>query len=451
MSFATRVIQLIKENPSIIGSILLVVFVPLSLFFHTFLTIRSFRLAFDETIIDQARTLGILLDGLIDDLNDQDQLKEAIALTKDQSSYLAALNFSVPVRASDDTLLFRVIAASNQANVGKEIKEVESSLAWSEDGAFGSEDASDQGRFWIVVSPLHDREGQKIGLSHIALSLGPVSSLVERATLRSYLILVAIIIVTLLLLANHTRLFEYTVLYKKLKEVDKAKDEFISIASHELRTPVSSIAILLTMARQREFGEITKDMEEKLEEAIRLSQHLELLIEDMLDASRIEQGRLQLDMRANDIVPLCKEVSEALRPMASKKGLAFAINIAQSEVMLSIDPARFKQILINLLGNAIKYTNDGEITLEVLEDTFAKKVEIKISDSGMGISAEDQAQLFQKFFRAPNRETRSQRGTGLGLWIAKQLSELMGGKLFLESIRGKGSVFLLIFPVAVKQ
>lgn len=449
MSFWARGIQFIRENPSIITSLILVVFIPVSLFVHTFFTISSFRAAFDRTIIGEARTLALLIDGFVDDLSDKGTLERAIRLVHDQSSYLSAISFAVPSSPGGES--FRIIAASDQQDAGKELKEVETVLAWNQDTPFGARYTLNREQFWIVVSPLHNTSGQKIGLAQIALSLNPISSPINAVTARSYMILIGVLAITFALLANHTRLFEYSVLYKKIQEVDQAKNEFISMASHELRAPVTGIAMFLHMARDKTFGPITKEMEGKLNETIHASEHLDLLIEDMLEVSRIEQKEVKLQMNPTDIIPLCGEIIDSLTPIASAKGITLLTKFSFAAILLNIDPARFKQVLLNLLGNAIKYTSKGEITLETSEKIHAKEIAIKVIDSGMGIAAEDQAYLFQKFFRAPNRETRDERGTGLGLWISKQLTEMMGGKVLLESIRGKGSVFTLVFPLAPKK
>jgi signal transduction histidine kinase len=261
----------------------------------------------------------------------------------------------------------------------------------------------------------------------------------------SVVILGVILLILLYLFFRHARIIDYTVLYRRLKEVDQLKDDFISMASHELRTPLTAIrgyADELRTIHTRSADEM-----EMLSRIDVSAKELDQLIADILDVARIQEGRLRYTMQKIDPHVTVRSVCDALRPIAEQKGISLVENVTDS-VRIQADGDRFRQILTNLVGNALKYTEKGEVRVRSLVEKTT--LVIRISDTGIGMTADEQKHLFEKFYRAPGRDVQDKAGTGLGLWITKQLIEGMNGTITVESIRGVGSHFIVSFPLSEK-
>jgi len=280
------------------------------------------------------------------------------------------------------------------------------------------------------------------------ISLNVIDGLVRDNLVRSYLWLALTVAIVVALLAANTRIFQYAVLFRKLKEVDKMKDDFISMASHELRAPITAIRGYLSLFLEDAFGAFDEKPKSIMRTLFQVSTHLHDLVEDLLDVSRIEQGRLQLSPEPVKPEDAIDEVMGEMKFEAEKKGLAFSFrrpSIALPTVMA--DKARLRQVLVNLVSNAVKYTQKGSVTVTA-EAKEGPMVEIRVADTGVGMSAEARERLFQKFYRIKTDDTRGIPGTGLGLWITKQIVEAMKGKIFVESIEKVGTQMGLLLPAA---
>jgi len=298
-------------------------------------------------------------------------------------------------------------------------------------------------RYRPAFRAIVDESGHVLGHLMTNTSMEHIDTLSKQNIRRAYLLLVAIIIALILLLARHARIIDYTVLYQKLKELDHMKDDFISIASHELRTPVTALRWQIDLfADPENKGVVTK---ETLQASI---DQLNRLIEDILDVSRIEQGRAKFEIHEREITSLIEQTVTSLRPSAQQKNLTLTYD-KQEKIRALVDPDRFRQVITNIVGNSIKYTLAGSVTVTVAEE--GSKVFVRVRDTGIGISADEQKNLFQKFYRVKSAETRSVSGTGLGLWITKQIVETMDGRIALESMKGVGSTFIVSFPLAKKS
>lgn len=232
----------------------------------------------------------------------------------------------------------------------------------------------------------------------------------------------------------------------KEKAMDEAKDEFLSIASHQLRTPMTAIKGYLQILMSGRVGQISPKAIEFLQEMNRANDRLVKLVSDTLDISRIEQDRLEVKLEPFDMNQVIKEDIEELKTLADNKGLTLNQIVRKGISLAFADPKHAKQILDNLIGNSIKYTEKGSI--EVWAEEKEGFIITNIKDTGAGIKPEDQARLFQKFFRAVT--TADVGGTGLGLYISKRMAEQMNGKIWVTSEFGKGSVFSFSLPIAKK-
>lgn len=230
----------------------------------------------------------------------------------------------------------------------------------------------------------------------------------------------------------------------KEKAMEEAKDEFLSIASHQLRTPMTAIKGYLQILMSGKVGQMSEKAMEFMQEMNRANERLIKLIADTLDISRIEQERLEVKLEPFDINQIIQEDIEELKPLADKKGLTLTQIVRKGLVLTFADPKYTKQILDNLIGNAIKYTETGKI--EVWAEQKESFMVVNVKDTGAGINQQDQEKLFQKFFRAVT--TSDVGGTGLGLYISQKLVDLMKGKIWVTSEIGKGSTFSFSLPVA---
>lgn len=230
-----------------------------------------------------------------------------------------------------------------------------------------------------------------------------------------------------------------------LKELDKMKDEFISVASHELNTPLAAIQGYLSMILEEGMGKVDKTAEEYLNRVYASSKRLAALILDLLNVSRIEQGRVHL--MYNETLPeeLIKSVIDELVVKSDMKKIYLKFE-KPHEVLPKTwcDVNRIREVLINLVGNGIKFTEQGGITMSV--EVVGKMLEFHVSDTGAGIKQEDTEKLFRKFSQL-NREKNEFQGTGLGLFISKKYVELHNGKIWVESELGKGTTFKFRLPI----
>lgn len=238
----------------------------------------------------------------------------------------------------------------------------------------------------------------------------------------------------------------------KLHQLDKLKDDFVSVASHELRTPMTSIRSYVWMALHRSDIPLSQKLERYLYRTLVSTERLINLVNDMLNVSRIESGRIEISPKSFDIVTLVKEVMEEVRAKADEKKLQLMV-LEHKLPPVFADQDKVHQILLNLIGNSLKFDYPGG---SIIVDFFTdgKMIEVSIKDTGSGIAKEDLSKLFHKFSRLDNAYTAisTSGGTGLGLYISKSLVELMHGKIWAKSEGlDKGCVFTFSLPVATSE
>lgn len=232
---------------------------------------------------------------------------------------------------------------------------------------------------------------------------------------------------------------------EKLQELDKLKDEFVSLASHELRTPMTAIKGSLSTILEGYAGNVSDQSREFLTSAYNENDRLIRLVNNLLNISRIEAGRFTFNVTKVDLNKLITEVVENLQMAATEKGLFLKFGQVTGLPLVYADSDKVKEVVINLVGNAIKFTHKGGITVKCdVKDGF---VQTAVTDTGSGISKEDQELLFKKFSQARGGYSKQAGGTGLGLYISKQIIEGQKGKILLESVLGQGSTFYFTLPI----
>jgi len=232
-------------------------------------------------------------------------------------------------------------------------------------------------------------------------------------------------------------------------ELDRLKTEFISVVSHELRTPLTSIKGYTDLMLSGATGDINDIQREFLGILQSSANRLGNLINDILDLSRIDAGRMEVKHVLVDYIKIVGDLLRLMKAHADEKDISLDVSYPQDVPLVLGDPDRITQVLTNLISNAIKYTPEGGWVKLSIEVTGEATIRTCIADSGIGISNSDQKRLFQKFFRADNSLTRQAGGTGLGLVIVKSIIEMLGGSIWVQSEVGRGSKFFFTLPLAV--
>jgi signal transduction histidine kinase len=236
---------------------------------------------------------------------------------------------------------------------------------------------------------------------------------------------------------------------RQLEIASQHKSQFLANMSHELRTPLNAILGYTELMADGAYGEPSEKMLGILKRLEANGRHLLGLINDVLDLSKIEAGQLELELTDYSVQDIAQTVRSTLEPLAADKKLAFKVEVAPQLPSGRGDGRRLTQVLINLVGNAIKFTDMGEIAIKAEANNGSFHVSVR--DTGPGISAADQAKLFQEFQQADNAITRKKGGTGLGLAISKRIIQMHGGRIWVESQVGQGSTFTFTLPVVVEQ
>ncbi|OGF61712.1 hypothetical protein A2926_03155 [Candidatus Giovannonibacteria bacterium RIFCSPLOWO2_01_FULL_44_40] len=229
-----------------------------------------------------------------------------------------------------------------------------------------------------------------------------------------------------------------------LRRLQELKNEFVFIAAHELRAPVTAIKGYISMILEGSAGVLPETAKKYLEPVAQANERLIRLVNDILEIARSEAGRITIEVFAVDISHLIADTIEELKPLADEKKIALSYEQSKTLLVALTDTTRFKEIIINLISNAIKYNNEGG-WVKIYNEDMVDMIATHVEDGGFGMSEEDQKHMFEKFFRAETGKTKAVIGTGLGMFITKELVEKMGGKIWFRSKEGSGSRFSVSF------
>jgi signal transduction histidine kinase len=240
------------------------------------------------------------------------------------------------------------------------------------------------------------------------------------------------------------RTHELTLALDEVKKISKRKTDFVSSVSHELRTPLTSIKGYASILLTEKLGALPAEVKLRLERINRHSDELAQLVNDLLDISRIQSGRVIMKQEPRNLRKIVEEAAELLSVQLKERQVELSINMPE-EISVFVDPSQIKRVFINLIGNAIKFTPaKGKITISVYK--VDKDVEVDISDTGCGIPEEAKELIFEEFYRVDNAINQEVKGTGLGLALVKNIVEAHKGKIWVTSKIGKGSTFSFILP-----
>jgi signal transduction histidine kinase len=233
----------------------------------------------------------------------------------------------------------------------------------------------------------------------------------------------------------------------QLQRLDEAKDEFISMASHQLRTPLTSIKGYISMLMEGDVGKVSPDQKHLLQEAFVSSERMVRLIGDFLNVSRLQTGKFVIEKQPVDLAKLVGREIESLGPNAAARNLTFEYKQSKNFPVLSLDESKIQQVIMNFADNALYYSKENtkiKVSLAVVKD----RVEFKVKDTGIGVPLGEQSNLFSKFYRASNARKQRPDGTGVGLFLAKKVIDAHDGKVVFESKENKGSTFGFSLPLS---
>ena len=294
----------------------------------------------------------------------------------------------------------------------------------------------------MVDLPHRDRAGRIGGLVHLVQDVSEMGELQQQLTQQRN---------ELRLLQDQLarRNLELTAANAELRRLDEVKSMFVSTAAHELRTPLAPISGYVEMLLDGDFGPLTGDQRERLRIVDDSVRRLLNLTSGLLDVARLEMGRVELLLQPTDLLALVEDIVAAYRPQLNAKAQHLTLCAPSGLPPALCDRTRAGQIIGNLLSNASKYTlPHGKISVGLVLAEEKGFLQVSVADNGVGVSAQDQSRLFERFFRAESAAVARAGGAGLGLYVARSLVELHGGRIWFESELGEGSTFYVTLPIS---
>lgn len=428
----------IRNHPQLLVTILLVIIIP----FAFLLSGQQFLSATrdNQEQLERER-IGMLHDVFVSLMHatnfDQTTIQSEIIRIADQNpdltEFLVAQETSqgILVVASLDTERIGTIVTNAPYRMSHVNPEESLILPYAKDGI----------RYWKSYKLVTNSEGNEFYLV-TETSLEHIDALFSSRIMYAYYWLAAILIIVLFLVIRHVKLIDYAYLYKETRKANEMKDLFTNMIAHELRAPLTAMRGYASMIHEDSgSNNAIQTYATRIE---RSAERLVFIVNDLLDVARIQSGKLTMQADRTNVQKIISSVLEGMESSAKAKKITLTNEGFKNDVFITVDEKRLFQALTNLVSNAIKYTNSGEI--KVHTEDRNDRIEIRVMDTGMGISATDQKNLFAPFFRVENSEMEQITGTGLGMWITKQLIELMKGSVAVESIKGVGTHIVVTLP-----
>jgi signal transduction histidine kinase len=339
-------------------------------------------------------------------------IQSLIDQTSHQAPEIDQLSVSVPTGPN-----YEVIASSDSSRTGRPDTAIQTQAAAARLQPIASLIAAGESsdREWLVASPVTDNSGRLLAVTSVRVSLQTADAAIGTTLRNSFIGLGVLLAVIMLLLLNHFKFVQYAELFRKQKELDQMKDDFISIATHELKAPMTLIKGYISMVMEMKLG---AEAHSQLKIAFDQTDRLGRLVTDLLDVSRIEQGRTKYNFASVDLPATIAPMVDNFEIKVRDKHLQLDYHPQSGLPSVRADPDRVSEIFTNLIDNAIKYSRTGTVTVVHQEQPAA--VVTTVQDTGIGMTPDEQSRLFQRFYRARNDDTKDIAGTGLGLWMIKQ-------------------------------
>lgn len=433
-----RSARYIKDHPQLLF-VLILVFVLPALFLYTgqqFLNVgrdNQDRLQKDRVGLMQDAFVSILSATEYDPALAQQEIERITALNPD------IVNFTI-TRLTDGSL--ETIAAFDAAAVASttEYTDFYRAAAVRTDESLIFELPQGSSRLWYAYRAVEPTPGAFYFI-FTEVSLESVDALFQTRERAVLLSLVYVYAFLLALAYWHIRMTDYRFLYSKAEATIATKDQFMNMMAHELRAPLTVIRGYADMILENQSANAVHEPAQRIADS---TERLVTIVNDVLDVARLQSGKMKVESAMVDVSAVVSAVVKEQQVAAQAKQIALTAEGVAEEHPAFVDKIRLEQALTNLISNAIKYTPQGSITLAVKKRY--KQVEIRVKDTGTGISFEDQQKLFAPFFRVASDSVKQITGSGLGMWITKQLIELMGGTVAVESIKDVGTNLVVLLP-----
>lgn len=434
-------VRYVRDHPGFLLTLVLIIVIPFAFLFSAQ---QFLRVSLDNQERLEKEKIGLLHDifaqlVLVSDSSEviQESIIETARLNPDITKFRI-------VSETDEGLL--VVASLDETLIGSYEDEKDFyQRAFTHEGEsllFTINDST--GRAWQGVRVFGEKDTYFIMTE---TSLASLDALIAGRVTTAYIWLFILLFVVLALVLRHVRLIDYSYLYRQVKQANDTKDLFTNVIVHELRAPLTAMRGYASMIRENEH--VVEDVREQGSRIEASTERLLVIVNDLLDVARIQSKKLKIESEKFDVSVVVKTVLESLESNAQEKNITLRhLGTAQTH-FVNGDEKRMHQALTNLVNNAIKYTREGSI--EVSIEDRRDRVELRVKDTGMGISSRDQKKLFAPFFRAEDQDISGITGTGLGMWITKHLLELMGASVGVESIKGVGTHIVVTLPKQEKS
>lgn len=427
----------VKKHPQILFTIALILIIPIAFLVSGQQFLNTARLNQETLERERLGTLHDLLSAYLEAVHfDQTKIAEEIALLTSQNTDVTRV--SVAQKEGDS---IHIIASTENTEVGSDVTKdpLYQAAHISPGTSVITPSFHNGGRYWEGARVIES--GNNTFYLETETSLAHIDTLFAQRVRDAYYWLFGILAVVLLLLLRHVRLIDYAYLYRETKRANEMKDIFTNMIAHELRAPLTAMQGYASLIRERkDVHESVRTFAERIEQS---AERLVLIVNDLLDVARIHSGKLAIKSERINVRAVITQVVDAMRMVAKEKNIIIEASVP-GDIYIQSDEKRLYQAFTNLVSNAIKYTKAGSINLTLEE--LSNRVEVRVKDTGTGISASNQKQLFAPFFRVENSDTAQTVGTGLGMWITKQLIELMHGSIDVESIKGVGTHVVVTLP-----
>ena len=301
-------------------------------------------------------------------------------------------------------------------------------------------------RAWDTATPIIDNNKNVVAYVSSQMLTTDGDILVDNTTNNAYWVTLASTILIILLLARHFRFITYADLLRRQKEVNQTMNDFLNVASHELKAPMTIISGIAENTKDGLYGEVPEKIKPQLVTIMDQTMRLSTLVSDLLNISRIQSGKISFDMKPVNMAEIITMLAGNYKQKAAEKNMTITYLPPANLPPVFADAGRVQEIITNLIDNALKYSLQGSVVIS--HEIKGNNVITRVKDTGIGMSSEERSRLFQRFYRVQNDKTRNIAGTGLGLWIIKQYIEKMGGTIDVDSIINTGTEFTVTLKKA---